>query len=247
MVESEALIKSLPRGQVKFVAMAPVKNVTGSGFQSQESASATTTTANQSPKPNLPTITTTSHSAASNAASSEDEGIVRVLLHRFRNVPLGINIEGGSDTPLQYVYITTLSLGSPASNSGVLSKGDQIVMVGEECLIGKTHQEANLVLERAPESVEIVAQRKPTMKDESAQDNADSDNVAMTTMPAMTYYSSDDLRLSKEEVREEKFIKAVPEDTITVELARQPAEKLGLALVGGSDHPSLKQVHVSSV
>ena len=91
-------------------------------------------------------------------------GIVRVLLHRYGELPLGFTIEGGSDTPLKYVYIQSLSMGSPASNSGLFSRGDQIVMVGEHCLIGMTHQEARKILETAPSSVEIVAQRKQSPK-----------------------------------------------------------------------------------
>lgn len=91
-------------------------------------------------------------------------GIVRVLLHRYGELPLGFTIEGGSDTPLKYVYIQSLSVGSPASNSGLFSRGDQIVMVGEHCLIGMTHKEAKKILETAPSSVEIVAQRKQSPK-----------------------------------------------------------------------------------
>ena len=37
-------------------------------------------------------------------------------------------------------------------------------MVGEHCLIGMTHQEAKKILETAPSSVEIVAQRKQSPK-----------------------------------------------------------------------------------
>ena len=91
-------------------------------------------------------------------------GIVRVLLHRYGELPLGFTIEGGSDTPLKYVYIQSISVGSPASNSGLFTRGDQIVMVGDQCLIGKTHQEAKKILETAPSSVEIVAQRKQSPK-----------------------------------------------------------------------------------
>ena len=43
-------------------------------------------------------------------------------------------------------------------------KGDQLVMVGEECLIGMSLLQAKQVLERAPVLVELVAQRKEPIK-----------------------------------------------------------------------------------
>ena len=73
-------------------------------------------------------------------------------------------IEGGSDTNLQYVFVKSLVPGSPAFNCGQLKQGDQLVMVGKDCLIGMTQQEAKRVLEQAPESVEIVVQRKKSQK-----------------------------------------------------------------------------------
>jgi len=69
-------------------------------------------------------------------------------------------IEGGSDTNLKYVFIKSLILGSPASNSGRLNRGDQLVMIGDVCLIGMNHQDAKRTIEQAPESVEVVVQRK---------------------------------------------------------------------------------------
>ena len=45
--------------------------------------------------------------------------------------------------------------------------GDQLVMVGKECLIGMSLQQAKLVLEQAPSVVELVAQRKESVNKES--------------------------------------------------------------------------------
>ena len=73
-------------------------------------------------------------------------------------------IEGGSDTNLKYIFIKSLILGSPASNSAQLKKGDQLVMIGEVCLIGMNYQDAKHTIEQAPESVEIVVQRKESPK-----------------------------------------------------------------------------------
>ena len=58
--------------------------------------------------------------------------------------------------------------------------------------------------------------------------------------------SIDSLRLgSHEEIRELPEIKkAVPEETITVDLCRSGQQKLGLAIVGGVDNPRLPDVHV---
>ena len=73
-------------------------------------------------------------------------------------------IEGGSDTNLKYVFIKSLVPGSPAFNCAQLKPGDQLVMVGKECLIGMTQQAAKRAIEQAPESVEIVVQRKKSQK-----------------------------------------------------------------------------------
>ena len=73
-------------------------------------------------------------------------------------------IEGGSDTNLQYVFIKSLVPGSPAFNCAQLKSGDQLVMVGKDCLIGMTQQGAKRAIEQAPESVEIVVQRKKSQK-----------------------------------------------------------------------------------
>ena len=73
-------------------------------------------------------------------------------------------IEGGSDTNLKYVFIKSLVPGSPAFNCAQLRPGDQLVMVGKECLIGMTQQAAKHAIEQAPESVEIVVQRKKSQK-----------------------------------------------------------------------------------
>ena len=73
---------------------------------------------------------------------------------------LGLEIEGGSDTSLKYTYINSLVPNSPAWQIGMFREGDQLVMVGDECLIGMTTAEAKRVLERVKGNVEIVAQRK---------------------------------------------------------------------------------------
>ena len=198
-------------------------------------------------------------------------GIVRVLLHRYGELPLGFTIEGGSDTPLKYVYIQSLSVGSPASNSGLFTRGDQIVMVGDQCLIGKTHQEAKKILETAPSSVEIVAQRKQSPKQvpkssipelhsntatkshsgsEADLPNAPSAN-SLSSMdkdkPVAESGASDNLPSINVVLPQELApgIMMVPEERLTVELHRTPSEKLGLSITGGVENPNLPEIHVS--
>lgn len=89
-----------------------------------------------------------------------NSAIIHVKLHHSLDFPLGLNIEGGCNTPLKYIRIKSLSPSSAAFNCGKLRAGDQLVMVGDECLIGLTFRKANLVLRRAPSTVEVIAQRK---------------------------------------------------------------------------------------
>lgn len=55
---------------------------------------------------------------------------------------LGIVLEGGIDTKLQYVFIKELEKGSPAAANGRLRPGDQVIMLGDECLVGTDAQSA---------------------------------------------------------------------------------------------------------
>ena len=89
---------------------------------------------------------------------------ILIQLQRFGGAPLGLIIEGGSESPLNYIFIKSVAFGSPAFNGGVFVRGDQLVMVGRECVIGLTLKQAQLVLERAPDVVEVVAQRKESVK-----------------------------------------------------------------------------------
>ena len=73
---------------------------------------------------------------------------------------MGIDIEGGSDTSLQNIYITGIVPDSAAAKNGQLMKGDQIIMCGEKCLIGTTSVEAWHILKEAPMKVEITVARK---------------------------------------------------------------------------------------
>ena len=96
-------------------------------------------------------------------------------LTRHPGRALGIEIDGGCDTPLNYVFIRSLVQGSVADQCGHFEVGDQVVMVGDECLIGMSHKDAAAIIEKAPNVVTIVAQRKESVK------QAPSPQVAMRT------------------------------------------------------------------
>ena len=134
--------------------MAPPKNVTGGGLKSETSVH-----------------TSVSVSSSGRQLVSE-EGVVKVELNCYGKKSLGLEIEGGTDTPLQYVFISHLIPGSPAFESGMFRKGDQLVMVGEECMIGLTHKEALRVIKKAKETVEVVAQRKESPRQTRKPDPA---------------------------------------------------------------------------
>ena len=176
---AESIIKALPRGVVHFVAMAPPRDVTGSGFNSGRQSSGLTPS-RQSP---LPSTLPPPPPASPVPEVIDEPGIVRVQvgthhhttersidsmtflqLQRFGGTPLGLIIEGGSESPLKYIFIKSIAFGSPAFSSGQFMKGDQLVMVGSECLIGMSLFQAKRVLEQAPAVVEVVAQRKESVK-----------------------------------------------------------------------------------
>ena len=152
--ECEKILKSLSKGQVKLVAMVPPKNVTGGGLKSEKSV-----------------YTGVSVSRSGRQLVSE-EGVVKVELNCYGKKTLGLEIEGGIDTPLQYAFISHIIPGSPAFESGVFRKGDQLVMVGEECMIGLTHKEVLRVVKKVKETVEVVAQRKESPRQTRKPDAA---------------------------------------------------------------------------
>lgn len=259
--ECEDFLKALPKGQVRFVVMAPPRDVTGSGFTSASHPSESTN----------PVYTGVSVSQSGRQLVQE-EGVVHVNLECYGNKRLGLEIEGGMDTTLQYIYISHLVPGSPAFECGAFRKGDQLVMVGDECVIGLTNQEAGKIIENASGSFEVVVQRKespkqtrkPSLPDinverisssESKQtkDSTDSKSSLLqagsvskdtTTSSHSLRASANELKKSQEEI---KRLYDVPEETLTIELHRTTKEKFGLGIVGGCDNPRLQEVHVKQV
>lgn len=181
----------------------------------------------------------------------------------------GIDLEGGSDTPLQNVYINKLHPLSPADSDGHLKVGDQVVMCGKECFVGVTSVEAWDILRRAPLTVDIVVARKKEALDKlhgSRQDlhtivphPPDVQQPKLWAQPPLSLHytggSSENLSLpqpthysSLEEIHDVSATPSQPEineETLTVVLRREVGQRLGFGIYGGADKPSLPQVHVS--
>lgn len=255
--------------------MAPPRNVTNGGIKelTERSKSTPSTSAPISSKPLSGSVSEVHSTIPSSQETVDEEGIVRVFLQRYGGRPLGFTIEGGSDTHLKYIYIQSLSIGSPASNSGLFARGDQLVMVGDQCLIGVTNQEARRILDTAPNSVEIVAQRKQSPKqvpknsilethtDQGSGSNSysrsetDIPNATSTNSTPQVQVSTavDDRPVSPTTDKSSNIMveeapptmMTIPEERLTVQLLRMGGERLGLSIVGGTDNPNLPQVHVS--
>lgn len=241
--EAEALLKGLPRGTFRLTVVAPFKDVTMGS---------------------LPTPT---------QKGGEMESIIKETLEHSSGTPLGFEIEGGSDTPLKYIYIKSLANDSPALNCGKFKNGDQMIMVGDICLIGMTYSKALETLEFSSTSVEVVAQRKNSIPSLSANEtsgkeedssigNLDSNNsveVAVKNEGETTNLGNVSIKISTEDLNAENLASRnqrmtdpghapkslITEDRITVELTRNSGEKLGIGIVGGTDNPNQKHIHVS--
>jgi C-terminal processing protease CtpA/Prc len=72
-------------------------------------------------------------------------------------------VVGGSDMPQQYVSIHSITPGSPADLSGLLRPGDELVMCGNECLMGLSWKEAQGIVNSVPETFTVVVQRKASV------------------------------------------------------------------------------------
>ena len=213
-----------------------------------------------------------SNVAAEVAATAQDGkgNIVQVTLQHDCGSSLGFEIEGGSDT---YIYIKSIAHNSPASNCGQFNVGDQLVMVGDTCLIGMSYAEAKQALDLAPGTVEVVAQRKalsqpltdskhpPVTDDQNGSRAAtvvDTDTSAGNGLTRESIAagepgilesaeSTDDLTETRSNTNNLRGKKSglIHEERMTVELTRGPREKLGIRIIGGIDHPNLRHIHVS--
>ena len=171
--QAEAILKTLPRRLFSLTAMAPPKDVTGSGLSSEALPSPSPPAPAPPAVPfvphRLPQVTVKKeekpdHNNVDSADEEVDalckEGIVQAVLQRCNGDYLGFELEGTINSKVHLPHIKSLIHNSPASKSGLFCRGDELVMVGDVCLVGKSLSEAKHVLENAPFSVLVVAQRK---------------------------------------------------------------------------------------
>ncbi|XP_071845657.1 uncharacterized protein [Apostichopus japonicus] len=100
-----------------------------------------------------------------------DEGVFEIVIDKKADQPLGIRIEGGSDTVKQCIYVKRLAINSAALKSGRLKKGDQLLDVDGKCMVGITHGEAmNILLDHASGPLHMVIARQ--IQDYSSDDDS---------------------------------------------------------------------------
>lgn len=79
-----------------------------------------------------------------------------------------------------------------------------------------------------------------------AVSNHDSTTPSIDILKSADDPKNGDLTKSTDEDGDDLQASLIPEERMTVELRRSPREKFGIGLVGGSDNPNLRHVHVSS-
>ena len=97
-------------------------------------------------------------------------------------------------------------------------KGDQLVMVGSECLIGMSLRQAKQVLEKAPGIVEVVAQRKESLKQspplvpksEAGKENGESSRNAKMLKQEETREEAEEKKRLQDKDRETQFTEFLP-------------------------------------
>ena len=81
-------------------------------------------------------------------------------LNTSRDRPLGVEIEGGSDTESLYVKIAAIAPGSVAERCGMLQVGDELVEVDEVPIVGATHSQALDIIQGVSRPVTVTVQRR---------------------------------------------------------------------------------------
>ena len=81
-------------------------------------------------------------------------------LNTSQDRPLGVEIEGGSDTESPYVKIAAIAPGSVAERCGMLRVGDELVEVDEVPIVGATHSQALDIIQGVSRPVTVTVQRR---------------------------------------------------------------------------------------
>ena len=79
------------------------------------------------------------------------------------NRPLGIDIEGGSDTECPYIRIAAITPGSLADKCKLLRAGDELVKVNDHLMVGATHFEAIDILGTLYKPMILTVQRRSNL------------------------------------------------------------------------------------
>ena len=77
--------------------------------------------------------------------------------------PLGVEIEGGSDTDCPYIRISAIKPGSIADRSRMLRVGDELVEVDQHLMVGMTRNEAIDVLGHIYKPIHLTVQRRKNL------------------------------------------------------------------------------------
>lgn len=110
---------------------------------------------------------------------------------------LGIRIEGGSDTTRQCVYVKRIAVNSAAAHSGKLRKGDQLLDVEGQCMVGITHGEAmNILLDHVSGPLHMVIARQK-------QDDCSSEDDSSIVEDLATELALVDMDDSENELRDD--------------------------------------------
>ena len=77
--------------------------------------------------------------------------------------PLGVEVEGGSDTESPYIRISAIMPGSLAERSRMLRVGDELVEVDRHLMVGITHDEATDILGHIYKPITLTVQRRKNL------------------------------------------------------------------------------------
>ena len=176
--------------------------------------------------------------------------------------------------PQQYVYVHTVVPGSPADQSKKLKVGDQLVMMGTECLVGLTWKEAQSIINSVPEKFLIIAQRKTASSQVSLRpydsfvsihSAVDTQQVETTphsethlseTQAPVYQHSQTSLISCSPEALNNSGLYSTPEDMATrlakeneevfaIDLFKQLGKNLGFVIAGGESETGMIDIFVS--
>ena len=133
-------------------------------------------------------VTSSAHSEPANHKSG-DESItftvtVRINLHfvyfvitfvmqlnRPKNIPLGLNVAGGSDMLQKAIYVHSITPGSLADKCNKFKVGDEIVMAGNTTMAGLTWKSASAKVNKLVGRFKIVAKRSGSKQQQRSPDD----------------------------------------------------------------------------